>query len=88
MKNKEKIVEVLEVLQPNIHKLTIKIVTPEKHHLKKLTMKLIKLKKWKNTFNREYSAYTQPARDVPGTSPEAPRKVLTSGTSRGPSVDS
>ena len=26
---------------------------------------------------------TQPARDVPGTSPEGPLKVLTSGTSRG-----
>ena len=31
---------------------------------------------------------TQPARDVPGTSPEGPLKVLTSGTSRGPSGDS
>ena len=31
---------------------------------------------------------TQPARDVPGTSPEVPLKVLTSGTSRGPSGDS
>ena len=26
---------------------------------------------------------TQPARDVPGTSPEGPLKVLTSGTFRG-----
>ena len=33
-------------------------------------------------------AVTQPARDVPGTSPEGPLKVLTSGTSRGPSGDS
>ena len=31
---------------------------------------------------------TQPASDVPGTSPEGPLKVLTSGTSRGPSGDS
>ena len=31
---------------------------------------------------------TQPARDVPGTSPEGSLKVLTSGTSRGPSGDS
>ena len=31
---------------------------------------------------------TQPARDVPGTSPEGPLKILTSGTSRGPSGDS
>ena len=31
---------------------------------------------------------TQPARDVPRTSPEGPLKVLTSGTSRGPSGDS
>ena len=31
---------------------------------------------------------TQPARDVPWTSPEGPLKVLTSGTSRGPSGDS
>ena len=31
---------------------------------------------------------TQLARDVPGTSPEGPLKVLTSGTSRGPSGDS
>ena len=31
---------------------------------------------------------TQPAHDVPGTSPEGPLKVLTSGTSRGPSGDS
>ena len=30
----------------------------------------------------------QLARDVPGTSPEGPLKVLTSGTSRGPSGDS
>ena len=30
----------------------------------------------------------QPARDVPGTSREGPLKVLTSGTSRGPSGDS
>ena len=27
---------------------------------------------------------TQPSRDVPGTSPEGPLKVLTSGNSRGP----
>ena len=33
-------------------------------------------------------ATTQPARDVPGTSPEGPIKVLTSETSRGPSGDS
>ena len=31
---------------------------------------------------------TQPAREVPGTSPEGPLKVLTSETSRGPSRDS
>ena len=31
---------------------------------------------------------TQPARDVPGTSPEGPLKVLTSKTSRGPLGDS
>ena len=31
---------------------------------------------------------SQPAHDVPGTSPEGPLKVLTSGTSRGPSGDS
>ena len=31
---------------------------------------------------------TQPARNVPGTSHEGPLKVLTSRTSRGPSVDS
>ena len=31
---------------------------------------------------------TQPAHDVPGTSPESLLKVLTSGTSRGPSGDS
>ena len=30
-------------------------------------------------------ATSQPSRDVPGTSPEGPLKVLTSGTSRGPS---
>ena len=30
---------------------------------------------------------TQPARDVPGTSPEGLLKVLTSGTSKGPSGD-
>ena len=30
---------------------------------------------------------SQPARDVPRTSPEGPLKVLTSGTSRGPSGD-
>ena len=37
---------------------------------------------------RIYAELTQPARDVPGTSPEGPLKVLTSGTSRGPSGDS
>ena len=31
---------------------------------------------------------TQPAHDIPGTSPEGPLKVPTSGTSRGPSADS
>ena len=31
---------------------------------------------------------TQPAQDVPGTSPESLLKVLTSGTYRGPSGDS
>ena len=30
---------------------------------------------------------TQPARDVPWTSPEGPLKVLTSGTSSGPPAD-
>ena len=30
---------------------------------------------------------TQPAHDAPGTSPEDPLKVLTSGTYRGPSGD-
>ena len=34
------------------------------------------------------SVISQPAHDVPGTSPEGPLKVLTSGTSRGPSGDS
>ena len=36
---------------------------------------------------KEYTLkeYTQPAHDVPGTSPEGPQKVLTSGTYRGPS---
>ena len=31
---------------------------------------------------------SQPPRDVPGTSPEAPLKILTSGTSKGPSGES
>ena len=35
-----------------------------------------------------YNVLSQPERDVPGTSPEGPLKVLTSGTSRGPSGDS
>ena len=41
-------------------------------------------------FSVDYDAIAvaQPARDVPGTSPEGPLKVLMSGTSRGPSGDS
>ena len=39
-------------------------------------------------FVLDFNNTTQPARDVPGTSPEGPHKVLTFGTSRGPSVDS
>ena len=37
---------------------------------------------------RKHRDITQPAHNVPGTSPEGPLKVLTSGTSRGPSGDS
>ena len=36
---------------------------------------------------RKHRDITQPARNIPGTSPEGPLKVLTSGTSRGPSGD-
>ena len=35
-----------------------------------------------------YTVITQPANDVPGTSPEGLLKVLTHGTYRGPSRDS
>ena len=51
---------------------------------------LMKFMKWNSLSmrRRKTIAQTQPARDVPGTSPEGPLKVLTSGTSRGPSGDS
>ena len=41
-----------------------------------------------NTYIDSSKEITQPTRDVPGTSPDGPLKVLTCGTSRGPSGDS
>ena len=38
--------------------------------------------------SQKLQVLTQSARDVPGTSPEGPLKVLTSGTPRGPLGDS
>ena len=42
----------------------------------------------KENKNQSNVQIAQPARDVPGTSPEGPLKFLTSRTSRGPSGDS
>ena len=50
-----------------------------------------KLKFWERQFFSIVNVWQyliQPVRNVPGTSPEGPLKVLRSGTSRGPSEDS
>ena len=76
-------------LANNYLKLKNGIITPSKivKKIERFKNKLIKLLRT-TTKRPHYAELTQPARDVPGTSPEGPLKVLTSRTSRGFSGDS
>ena len=88
----------LDYIKTKNEKLILECYNCKQRYRKKFNKELIK--RFKSTYefcNKDLNkfilllrkgVYPAGTRDVPGTSPEGPLKVLTSGTSRGPSGDS